>query len=135
MLLGVRWSLSAGLRLLAVVVIAGMVDTSPVRADNNGTAFLGGMMAGHVLSRFGELERRRNEELGAIARGGYGGGYGGGAGEGYGYRRPAPAPAPAPAPSSMTPEQKLNQLDKLAAGGYITPEQYKERRQAILNTL
>ena len=117
----------------AVVLIAGIIKTEPVRADSDGAAFLGGMMAGHVLSRFGELERRRNEELGAIARGGYGGGYGGGAGDGYGYRRPAPAPAPQ-APS-MTPEQKLNQLDKLAAGGYITPEQYKERRQAILNTL
>jgi len=129
MFFGFRRGLSPGLRLLAGVMIAGMVDTSPVRADSDGAAFLGGMMAGHVLSRFGELERRRNEELGAIARGGYGGG----SRDGYGYRRPAPAPAPQ-APS-MTPEQKLNQLDKLAAGGYITPQQYKERRQAILNTL
>jgi hypothetical protein len=122
------WS-SVGLRLLAVVLIAGMVDPAPVRADNDGTAFLGGMMAGHALSRFGEIQRRRNEELALMARRGYGGGMGGG----YGDQRPAPAPAYSP--PAMTPEQKLNQLDKLAAGGYITPAEYKERRQAILNTL
>ena len=115
--------------MLAVLIVAGMVDPAPARADSDGSAFLGGMMAGHVLSRFGELERQRNAELGAIARGGYGGGNG----DGYGYQRPAPEPAPQ-APS-MTPEQKLNQLDKLAAGGYITPAEYKERRQSILNTL
>jgi hypothetical protein len=120
------WS-SVGLKLLAGVVVAGMVDTAPVRADNDGTAFLGGMMAGHVLSRFGEMQRARNLELGAIARGGYGGG----SRDGYGYQQPAPASAP----PAMSPEQKLNQLDKLAAGGYITPQEYKERRQAILNTL
>lgn len=131
MLSYVRWNLSVGLRLLAVVVVAGMVDPVPVHADNDGAAFLGGMMAGHVLSRFGELERRRNEELGEIARGGSGGGYGDGYGGEYSSRQPAPPPQ---APS-MTPEQKLNQLDKLAAGGYITPAEYKERRQAILNTL
>jgi len=35
----------------------------------------------------------------------------------------------------MTPEQKLDQLDKLAAGGYITPAEYKARRQAILDSV
>ena len=28
-------------------------------------------------------------------------------------------------------EQPLQQLDKLAADGYITPEEYKSRRKAI----
>jgi hypothetical protein len=36
---------------------------------------------------------------------------------------------------SSTPEQNLNQLDKLAAGGYITPVEHKARRQAILDTM
>jgi len=35
----------------------------------------------------------------------------------------------------MTPEQKLDQLDKLAAGGYITPAESKARRQAILDSI
>jgi hypothetical protein len=34
--------------------------------------------------------------------------------------------------ASQTTEQRLAELDKLAAGGYITPEEYKERRKAIL---
>jgi hypothetical protein len=42
------------------------------------------------------------------------------------------APAATSAPS---PEQQLNTLDQLAAGGYITPEEYRARRQAILNSM
>jgi len=33
----------------------------------------------------------------------------------------------------MTTEQKLKQLDKLAAGGYITPAEYKAKKKAILD--
>jgi hypothetical protein len=48
----------------------------------------------------------------------------------------APAPARAPsAPASMTAEQKIQQLNALAAGGYITPQEYKTEKQAILNSL
>ena len=54
---------------------------------------------------------------------------------------PAPAPvyysAPAYAPMTSTAsiEAQLNQLDKLAAAGYITPAEYQTRRNAILNEL
>lgn len=51
---------------------------------------------------------------------------------------PAPAPAAAPAsagPSATSIEDKLNTLDKLAAGGYITKDEYNARRQALLNEL
>jgi len=48
----------------------------------------------------------------------------------------APAQVAVPAvPSATTIENKLNVLDQLAAKGYITPEQYKERRQALLDQL
>ena len=40
--------------------------------------------------------------------------------------------APAPA-AAQTQEQKLQELDKLAAGGYVTPEEYKARKKAIVN--
>ena len=50
--------------------------------------------------------------------------------------RPAPAPAAAPAaPTATSIEDKLNTLDKLAAGGYITKDEYTARRQALLNEL
>ena len=46
----------------------------------------------------------------------------------------APASAPA-APAPMTAEQKIQQLNALAAGGYITPQEYKTEKQAILNSI
>ena len=46
-----------------------------------------------------------------------------------------PAPTYAPTPSAASMETQLNQLDKLAAGGYITPQEYQTRRNAILNQL
>jgi hypothetical protein len=53
------------------------------------------------------------------------------------YYTPAPVAAPVytPVPSSSTIEAQLNQLDKLAAAGYITPAEYQTRRNAILNQL
>jgi hypothetical protein len=35
----------------------------------------------------------------------------------------------------MTTKQRLDQLDKLAAGGYISPEEYKAKKKAILDSL
>ncbi|MEN8803850.1 MAG: SHOCT domain-containing protein [Thiogranum sp.] len=39
------------------------------------------------------------------------------------------------ASSLMTPEQRIQQLDKLAAGGFITPAEYKAKKKAILDSL
>jgi hypothetical protein len=51
------------------------------------------------------------------------------------YVAPAPAAAAPAVPSATTIEDKLNVLDQLAAKGYITPDQYKARRQALLDQL
>jgi hypothetical protein len=45
------------------------------------------------------------------------------------------APAPAAGATAARIEQQLNVLDDLAAKGYITPSEYKARRQALLNQL
>jgi len=45
------------------------------------------------------------------------------------YVPPPPAAAPA------TAQARLQQLDQLAAGGFITKAEYEQRRQAILSTL
>ncbi|MEM1155964.1 MAG: hypothetical protein AAGI44_17650 [Pseudomonadota bacterium] len=42
---------------------------------------------------------------------------------------------PARVTSGMTPEQKIQQLNKLAAGGYITPAEYKAEKQAVLDSI
>ncbi|MFO1050128.1 MAG: hypothetical protein U1E52_19790 [Geminicoccaceae bacterium] len=48
------------------------------------------------------------------------------------YYPPPPPPAYVPMTSTATIEAQLNQLDRLAAGGYITPAEYQARRKAIL---
>ena len=46
-----------------------------------------------------------------------------------------PVQQAAPAPAQQSTEEKLAQLDKLAAGGYITPEEYKAKRQQIIDSM
>jgi hypothetical protein len=117
--------------VLVVVMTLGfsLAPTYRAEADWSGSSFLGGMAAGHILSRVGANMRARTraEEYAAYARPR--------SSESHVVYHQAPAPAPAPAPARMTTEQKLQQLDKLAAGGYITPAEYKARRKAILDSM
>ena len=39
----------------------------------------------------------------------------------------------APAPKSA--QQRLDELDKLAAGGYITPQEYKKKKQKSIDSM
>ena len=87
--------------------------------DNAGAWAAGGLLAGHMLTR---MHMRREAAVYS-------------AGEMQGASAAAPRPAAAAPSSTMTAEQKLNQLNKLAAGGYITPAEYKAKKQAILNSL
>ena len=122
---------NSGACLIAGVAIALMAAASPAAAGDCGaTCFMGGLMAGRVLTQRQQQQREQTQAMQEAARGG--GGYGAGYGGGYGAPHPAPA-APPPSAPKPSPEQQLQQLDKLAAGGYITPQEYKERRQAILN--
>lgn len=38
-------------------------------------------------------------------------------------------------PSTSSAEARIKQLDKIAAGGYITPAEYKSKKKAILDGL
>lgn len=107
-------------RITAGFVIAGAAAvTTPLHAGDAG-AFIGGVLAAKVI---GSMERRTQaEETQAY----------------YASRgaQPVRQAAPAtPAASAMSPQQKLDQLDKLAAGGYITPEEYKAKKKAILDAM
>jgi hypothetical protein len=93
--------------------------------SHDGAAFLGGMVAGHVVG--GMVRRSRIRTAAAVH-------------EAYDQPRTvqqaAPAPAPTPAPAAKpTAQQRLDQLNKLAAGGYITPEEYKAKKKAILDSM
>lgn len=83
--------------------------------DNWGLPLIGGLVGGYAAKSLMDAHSRDEQEA-----------------------RPAPAPAAAPAsagPSATSIEDKLNTLDKLAAGGYITKDEYNARRQALLNEL
>jgi hypothetical protein len=102
------------LSMVACAASAGLLAFSaPAQADGAGW-FLGGMVTSKVLSN---AERRTQAE------------------EAQAYR-PAPQPVQqAPAQSARpSKERQLQDLDRLAAGGYITPQEYKERRQAVLSS-
>ena len=107
-----------GCLLAAVLALS-----APLQASETG-AFIGGMFATKLL---GSMERRtKAEEMQAYET----------SRMAQPVQRAAPAPAAAPSSgTSMSAEQKLKQLDKLAAGGYITPAEYKARRKAILDAM
>ena len=90
----------------------------------DGAAFLGGMVAGHLVG--GMVRRSRIRTAAAVEM----------ANQPRTVQQAAPAPAPAPAPAAkQTAQQRIQELDKLAAGGYITPEEYKAKKKAILDSL
>ena len=108
--------------LMAVITTAGL---SPEARAGKGGALVGGLVAGHVLTNMANRDERRTraqEQMAAQQQ------------PVYVQQQPAAAPASSGS-SSQSVEDKLNQLDKLAAGGYITKEEYKKRRQAILDSM
>ena len=84
---------------------------------SKGAAFLGGILAGHVITGAVNRSERRTEAEESQA---------------YSQQRSAQQAAPAPA-AKPTAESRIKQLDKLAAGGYITPAEYKTKKKAIVD--
>ena len=87
-------------RLWTTVTLVGLlaglslgIIATPARAHSDWAApFMGGIMAGRVLSHIQEQKERQTQATEEMARGG---GYGGGfAGYGGGYGRPAYGPPP-----------------------------------------
>ena len=114
-------SRAATLTGFAVVLLtAGLLVTFPQSGHaGKGGAFVGGLIGGHVLTNMSNRSERQTR-----------------AAEYQAYsQRPAPAPAPAAAaPSSESSVQsRLDTLDKLAANGTITKEEYQKRRKAIID--
>ena len=98
----------------AVVLLVAATSVS-VQAGSNAGAFIGGIFATKIM---GNMQARTQAEQQ----------------QAYYAQRPVQQAAPA-ASSTQTTEQKLDELNKRAAGGYITPAEYKQKKQAIINTL
>jgi hypothetical protein len=101
----------------AAVMLTTTLSLSMSAQAGNAGAFIGGVVTAKVMNN---MERRTEAEEQQAANS---------------SRQAAPAPAPAPAPAAQTPQQRLDQLDKLAAGGYITPEEYKAKKKAIVDSM
>ena len=120
-------------KILAVMIAITIGSTigpgfkTEARADK-GAAFLGGMVAGHVVG--GMVRRSRIRTAAAVQEANqpktqtvY-------------VQQPATTSSAQVAPAAKpTAQQRLDQLDKLAAGGYITPEEYKAKKKAILDSM
>ncbi|MCP3870194.1 MAG: SHOCT domain-containing protein [Gammaproteobacteria bacterium] len=99
-----------------VLSIAVTGVSMPVLASDAG-AFIGGVLATKVV---GNMRRQTEaEEQQAY----------------YASQSARQVSAAAPAPAKPSAEQRIAELDKLAAGGYISKEEYKQKKKAILDSM
>ncbi len=96
---------------LVFVAVAAAIPSRPAHAGEGG-AFVGGLIGGHILTNMANQSERRTR-----------------AAEQQAYQRQQ-APAQK---SEPTVEERLATLDKLAANGIITKEEYEGRRKAIID--
>jgi hypothetical protein len=98
------------------LLLAPLTIAAPAFAGKGG-AFIGGMLTSRVLNNMNR--RTQAQEYQA-----------------YSAPRAQPVQQAAPASSGgQSAEARIKQLDKLAAGGYITPAEYKSKKKAILDSL
>ena len=99
-----------------ILITTALTVSAPLQSSEAG-AFIGGVAASRVMSNM----RRRTEAEEVQA---------------YNSSRAAqPVQQAAPAPAAQTTQQRLDELDKLAAGGYITPQEYKAKKKSILDSM
>jgi len=115
--------------VLAAIIITTIMPGLPTEARaGKGVAFLGGMVAGHIVG--GAVRRSKIRTAAAVQAANqpktqtvY-------------VQQPATATsAHTAAATKPSTEDRLKELDKLAAGGYITPEEYKAKKKAILDSM
>ena len=109
--------------LLGVLASATVWSPAASAHGSMGVGIIGGLLAGHVLTKFSDRDKERTEDMNSMAAD---------------QQRQAYAPPPPAAPvasASSSPEARMKQLDKLAAGGYITPAQYKAKKKEILDSM
>jgi len=101
----------------AALSIALVLPSAPALAGHGAGAFLGGMITSRVLTNMSD--RTQAEQYQA-------------------YSQPQTVVVHDSGGSSSgggSAESRIKQLDKLAAGGYITPAEYKQKKQQIVNNM
>ncbi|MDX2505563.1 MAG: SHOCT domain-containing protein [Gammaproteobacteria bacterium] len=111
--MSIRNKLATGV-LTCLIASATFSVSTPARASDAG-AFIGGVFATKLLSN---VSRRTDaEEAQATAA------------------QQQTRSVPTASSAQKSPEQRIKQLDKLAAGGYITPAEYKQKKKAIIDSM
>ncbi len=108
---------------LAIVPLslAGAASTSGTARAGSGGAFIGGLVAGHVVGGFVRRDKARTAAAGN---------------QSYSQPTTVVAREAAPAPSaSKSVDQRLDELDDLAQKGIITKDESAARRKAILDSI
>ena len=100
--------------MLCTFSVIAITFSIQAQADGAG-AFLGGIAVARIGSNV--RDRRDYEEDQAY------------------YAQQQAQAAQSQATSQKSPQQRIAELDKLAAGGYITPEEYKAKKQSILDEM
>ena len=122
------FKLGLGPVLTAFIITTIMPGFLTEARAGKGAAFLGGMVAGHIVS--GAVQRSKIRTAATVQAANqpktqtvY-------------VQQPGTTisahTTPAAKPSA---EDRLKELDKLAAGGYITPEEYKVKKKVILDSM
>jgi hypothetical protein len=106
--------------LACVIGTAAFSVSAPAVASKAG-AFMGGMIAGKVLHNMHEQTKAEKKQARYAQQ--------------EAQRPVAAAPAAPAAPAQPSAEARIQQLDKLAAGGYITPAEYKQKKKAIVDSI
>ena len=99
------------------LVAATLTPSVPVQSSETG-AFIGGVMAARVGRNMRARTEAEQQQAAAAQQ------------QAYQSQQPVQQAAPA---AAQTPEQRIQQLDKLAAGGYISKAEYKTKKQAIID--
>ena len=107
-----------GIAYSVVLASATLTASLPLQAGNTG-AFVGGMLTSRVLHNMSARTQAEQDQAYYAQQ----------------QSQQVQQVQQAPASSTQSTEQKLDELNKLAAGGYITPEEYKAKKQAIIDAM
>ena len=105
--------------VLACVLGVGMAGVTTSASASDAGAFIGGVFATKLISGMQEQNEAQAQQAAATQ-------------QMADQQRRAAAPSSS---SSKSPQARIAELDKLAAGGYITPAEYKSKKKAILDSM
>jgi hypothetical protein len=103
----------------ALILSTALAVSVPAQASDAG-AFVGGMLTSRVLGNMHQRTEAEQQQAYYAQQ--------------NSQQQQVQQAAPA-APAAQTPTDRMNELDKLAAGGYITPAEYKKKKQAIVDSM